>query len=80
VRAFEFSTDRSSSSYLGLLRTVATAANRQPAVAAYVQRRGDSGYRALGVDVLRLEGGRVMEITRFVNADLFRAFGLRSTL
>ena len=80
VRAFEFSTDRNSSSYLGRLRTVATAANRQPAVAAYVQRPSDSVYRALGVDVLRLEGGRVMEITRFVNADLFPAFGLGSTL
>jgi RNA polymerase sigma-70 factor (ECF subfamily) len=80
VRAFEISTDRSSPAYLGRLRTVATAANRQPAVAAYVQRAGDSDYRALGVDVLRLQGDRVIEITRFVNADLFAAFGLLSTL
>jgi RNA polymerase sigma-70 factor (ECF subfamily) len=80
VLAFELSTERGSSSYLGRLRTVATAANRQPAVAAYVQRPGDSQYRALGVDVLRLEGDRVIEITRFVNADLFAAFGLPSTL
>jgi RNA polymerase sigma-70 factor (ECF subfamily) len=80
VRAFELSTERGSSSYLGRLRTVATAANRQPAVAAYVQRPGNSEYRALGVDVLRLEGDRVIEITRFVNADLFAAFGLPSTL
>jgi RNA polymerase sigma-70 factor (ECF subfamily) len=80
VRAFEFSTDPSSSSYLGQLRAVATAANRQPAVAAYVRRPADSQYRALGVDVLRLEGDLVVEITRFVNADLFAAFGLRSTL
>jgi RNA polymerase sigma-70 factor (ECF subfamily) len=80
VRAFELSTDRTSSSYLGRLRTVATAANRQPAVAAYVQRPGAAQYRALGVDVLRLEGDRVIEITRFVNADLFAAFGLPSTL
>jgi RNA polymerase sigma-70 factor (ECF subfamily) len=80
VRAFELSTDRGSSSYLGRLRTVATAANRQPAVAAYVQRPGESQYRALGVDVLRLEGDQVVEITRFVNADVFAAFGLPSTL
>ena len=76
VRAFEISTDRSSPAYLGRLRTVATAANRQPAVAAYALRPGASQYGALGVDVLRLEGDRVIEITRFVNADLFAAFGL----
>jgi RNA polymerase sigma-70 factor (ECF subfamily) len=80
VRAFEISTDRSSPAYLGRLRTVATAANRQPAVAAYVQRPGGSQFVALGVDVLRLEGDRVIEITRFVSADLFAAFGLPSTL
>ena len=80
VRAFELATDRSSSSYLGGLRTVATAANRQPALAAYVRPPGESEYRPLGVDVLRLEGDRVIEITRFVNAELFAAFGLPATL
>jgi RNA polymerase sigma-70 factor (ECF subfamily) len=59
---------------------VATAANRQPAVAAYVRRPGDSEFRALGVDVLRLEGGLVVEITRFVSTDIFAAFGLPPTL
>jgi len=78
--AFEFSTDPSSPSYLGELRTVATAANRQPAVAAYVRRPGDSEYRALGVDVLRFEGDLVVEITRFIRADIFAAFGLPPTL
>jgi len=66
--------------YLGQFRTLATAANRQPAVAAYVRRPGDSDYRALGLDVLRMEGGQVVEITRFVSADLFPAFGLPLTL
>jgi RNA polymerase sigma-70 factor (ECF subfamily) len=78
--AFEFSTDPSSLSYLGQLRTVATAANRQPAVAAYVRRTGDSEYRALGIDVLRLEGDLVVEITRFIRADIFAAFGLPPTI
>jgi RNA polymerase sigma-70 factor (ECF subfamily) len=78
--AFALSTNPGLPSYLGQLRTVATAANRQPAVAAYVRRPGDSEYRALGVDVLRLEGDLVIEITRFVNADLFPAFGLAPTL
>jgi RNA polymerase sigma-70 factor (ECF subfamily) len=74
--AFALSTDPSSPTYLGQLRTVATAANRQPAVAAYVRRPADSEYRALGVDVLRMEGDLVVEVTRFVNPDLFAAFGL----
>jgi RNA polymerase sigma-70 factor (ECF subfamily) len=78
--AFAFSTDPGSPAYLGQLRTVATAANRQLAVAAYVRRPGDSEYRALGVDVLRLEDDLVVEITRFVNADLFAAFGLPPTI
>jgi RNA polymerase sigma-70 factor, ECF subfamily len=78
--AFNLSTDPGSPTYLGRLRTLATAANRQPAVAAYVMKAGDSEYRPLGIDVLRLEGGLVIEITRFVNADLFAAFGLPPTL
>jgi RNA polymerase sigma-70 factor, ECF subfamily len=78
--AFSFATDPSSPTYMGEFRTVATAANRQPAVAAYIRRPGDSEYRALGIDVLRLEGGLVVEITRFIRADIFEAFGLKSTL
>jgi RNA polymerase sigma-70 factor (ECF subfamily) len=78
--AFALSTDPASPAYLGQFRTVATAANRQPAVAAYTRRPGDSAYRALGLDVLRVAGDRVIEITRFVNADLFAAFGLPPTL
>ena len=78
--AFALSTNPAEPSYQGQFRTVATAANRQPAVAAYVRRPGDSEYRALGIDVLRLEGDQVVEITRFVSADLFPAFGLPLTL
>jgi RNA polymerase sigma-70 factor (ECF subfamily) len=73
-------TDPASPVYLGEFRTVATAANRQPALAAYVKRPGDSEFRALGIDVLRLDGGVVDEITRFVGADIFEAFGLKPTL
>jgi RNA polymerase sigma-70 factor, ECF subfamily len=74
--AFMLSTEPGSPTYQGQFRTVATAANRQPAVAAYVRRPGDSQYRALGIDLLRLEGGLVIEITRFIRADIFPAFGL----
>jgi RNA polymerase sigma-70 factor (ECF subfamily) len=66
--------------YLGPFKTVAIAANRQPALAAYVRRPGDSKYRALGIDVLRVEDGLVVEITRFVTADRFPPFGLPPTL
>jgi RNA polymerase sigma-70 factor (ECF subfamily) len=78
--SFTLATDPSSPTYLGRFRTVATAANRQPAIAAYVRSRGDSEYRALGLDVLRLEGGFVVEITRFIGTGMFEAFGLNSTL
>ena len=78
--AFALATNPAEPSYQGQFRTVATAANRQPALAAYVQRPGDSVYRALGIDVLRLESDQVVEITRFDSADLFPAFGLPLTL
>ncbi|GIG87721.1 RNA polymerase sigma factor [Plantactinospora endophytica] len=60
-------------------RHVFTEANRQPAVAGYVRRPGESAYRALGLDVLRIEGGAVAEITSFP-PQVFAAFGLPLTL
>jgi RNA polymerase sigma-70 factor (ECF subfamily) len=80
ANAFAMAVDPSLPTYQGQFRTVATAANRQPAVAAYVRKPGDTEYRALGVDVLRLEGGLVIEITRFVTPDVFTAFGLPMTI
>jgi RNA polymerase sigma-70 factor, ECF subfamily len=64
----------------GRLRTLVTAANRQPAAAHYLRRPGESEYRPLALDVLRIEGGRVAEITSFVFPELFDAFGLPQTL
>src|SRR5262245_2255238 len=46
----------------GRLRCVTTRANRQPAVAVYVLQKGDTTYRALAVDVLRIEEGMISEI------------------
>jgi RNA polymerase sigma-70 factor (ECF subfamily) len=60
----------------GRLRSVAAAANRQPAAAHYLRAPGESDYRPLALDVLRIEGGRVAEITSFVFPRLFPAFGL----
>jgi RNA polymerase sigma-70 factor (ECF subfamily) len=64
----------------GRLRTLVAAANMQPAAAHYLRAPGESAYRPLALDVLRLEGGRVAEIDSFVFPDLFPAFGLPPTL
>jgi hypothetical protein len=50
-----------------------------PAAASYLRRPGDSVFRAFKVDVLRIEGGAIAEITTFGPA-LFSAFGLPATL
>ena len=50
-------------------------ANRMPAAASYLRRPGDSVFRAFKLDVLRVEGGAIAEITTFGPA-LFPAFGL----
>jgi RNA polymerase sigma-70 factor (ECF subfamily) len=60
----------------GDLRSVATAANRQPAVAHYLRAPGESDYAALAFDVVRVEDGRIVEINSFVFPQLFPAFGL----
>lgn len=59
----------------GRLRCVTTRANRQPAVAAYVLRSGDTTYRALALDVLRIEEGIITEIVTF-GPEVFPAFAL----
>jgi RNA polymerase sigma-70 factor, ECF subfamily len=60
----------------GHLRCVLSGANRQPAVAFYVKRAGDSEYRPLALDVLRIEGGALAEVTAFPLEPLLRALGL----
>ena len=64
----------------GSLRAVVSAANRQPALAHYLRPPDESEYRALAIDVLRFECGRIAEITSFPEAGLFAAFGLPPTL
>jgi RNA polymerase sigma-70 factor (ECF subfamily) len=51
--------------YLGRLRMLPTTANRQPAAVCYLRRPGAPGYRAVGLDVLRIEDGLISEITCF---------------
>jgi RNA polymerase sigma-70 factor (ECF subfamily) len=60
-------------------RTVRTQANRQPAIANYFRPPGEQTYQASNLDVLRIEGGLVVEITTF-DTSLFPAFGLPQTL
>jgi hypothetical protein len=59
----------------GRLHCVVTHANLQPAVAAYVCRPGDSTWRALALDVLRIEDGLITEIVVFP-PDSFPSFRL----
>ncbi len=56
-----------------------TAANRMPAAVSYLRRPGDTEYRAFKLDVLRVSGGRITEITTFGVA-LLPSFGLPQTL
>jgi RNA polymerase sigma-70 factor, ECF subfamily len=87
------STDPGSPHYVGHWRLVPVGANLQPAAAAYLRRPGDSEYRAFALDVLRVEDGKIAEITAFIQPgigagefrfdygwDLFRAFGLPPTI
>jgi RNA polymerase sigma-70 factor (ECF subfamily) len=64
---------------LGRWRLVPTSANRQPAAASYYIAPGEDTYKAFKLDVLRIEGGKIAEITTF-GASLFAAFGLPETL
>lgn len=56
-------------------RLLPTQANRLPTAASYLRRSGDSVFRPLKFDVLRIENGVIAEITTF-GPELFTAFGL----
>jgi RNA polymerase sigma-70 factor (TIGR02960 family) len=60
-------------------RLLPTAVNRMPTAASYLRRPGDSQFRPFKLDVLRVEGDRVAEITTFGPA-LFPALGLPAVL
>jgi RNA polymerase sigma-70 factor (ECF subfamily) len=63
----------------GEWRLVPTWANRMPTAASYFRQPGDTVYRAFKFDVLRIEHGRIAEITTF-GPELFPVFGLPSTV
>jgi RNA polymerase sigma-70 factor (ECF subfamily) len=69
------------SGFVGMqgLRGVLTSANRQPAVGFYQWRDQEAAYLPLTVDVLRISGGAIAEITTF-HADRFPRLGLPERL
>jgi RNA polymerase sigma-70 factor (ECF subfamily) len=64
---------------MGDWRLVPTRANRMPAAASYLRKRGETEWRAFKFDILRCEDGGIAEITTF-DATLFEQFGLPLTL
>ncbi|WP_052669937.1 RNA polymerase subunit sigma-70 [Nitriliruptor alkaliphilus] len=63
----------------GELRTLATSANLQPAVANYVRGPGDSHFRLFAVDVLTIRDGLISDIIAF-GGDELEPFDLPGTL
>jgi RNA polymerase sigma-70 factor (ECF subfamily) len=63
----------------GELRCVPVRANRQPAVANYVRKPGETTFNALAIDVLRIEEGEIADIVVFGD-EHFPRFGLPATL
>jgi hypothetical protein len=63
----------------GRVRCVVTHADLQPTVAAYLRRPGDSTWRAMAADVLRIEDRLITEIVVFP-PDSFLAFRLTTVM
>jgi RNA polymerase sigma-70 factor, ECF subfamily len=80
VGSLAASWDPAAPTYVGRFQMVPTHANRQPAVAAYIRAPDDPAYRAFAISVLRIENGRIAELTAFHDAGLFAAFALPTTL
>ena len=62
------------------IRLVPTAANRQPALAAYTLDSESGEHRGYGVMVLALDRERIRGIVGFADTSLFGRFGLPATL
>jgi RNA polymerase sigma-70 factor (TIGR02960 family) len=60
-------------------RLLPTSLNRMPAAASYLRRPGDSAFRPFKLDVLRVEGTEIAEITTFGYL-LFASLGLPDVL
>jgi RNA polymerase sigma-70 factor (ECF subfamily) len=62
--------------YVGRFRMVPVRANGEPAVAAYVRGPGEQDFTAFAISVLRIEAGRIADMTAFHDPGLFAGFGL----
>ena len=60
----------------GRWRVLPVTANGQPALAEYLRDDERGGFKAHGINVLTLDGGRVAEIMAFLDPALFARFGL----
>ncbi|MEV4148903.1 RNA polymerase subunit sigma-70 [Amycolatopsis sp. NPDC049691] len=65
VRALSLSMDPASPHCVGRFRMRPTRANRQPAVATWLRRPGEAGYRWFGVSLLTIEHGLITELAAF---------------
>jgi RNA polymerase sigma-70 factor, ECF subfamily len=63
-------------SALGELLLVPVWLNRQPAAATYARRPGEAAFRALAVDVLRVEDGVLAEVLSWEHTAAFPVFDL----
>lgn len=61
---------------LGHFRSVATFANRQPAVAHYLRKWDDTEFRAFTLVVLSFEDEELVDFTTFMAPQMFANFGL----
>lgn len=80
MAALTTSWDPSSPHYVGRFRMLATAANGQPAAAAYVRKPDDAEYQAFAIGLLTIVDDRIVELTAFHDTRLFPMFGLPETL
>lgn len=64
----------------GTWRHQPVSANGQPAVASYLSKDGSGPFPAWAITVLTLRGHRIAELTTFIGAEHFPAFGLPTSL
>jgi RNA polymerase sigma-70 factor (ECF subfamily) len=64
----------------GQWRVLPIAANRQLGAAGYVRRPGESTFGPFAITVLRMAGGRLVEIAAFQRPSMFEAFGLPASI
>jgi RNA polymerase sigma-70 factor (ECF subfamily) len=65
IRALSLSLDPAAPTCVGRFRMLPVRANRQPAVATYLRRPGEDGYRWFGVTLLTVERGLVAAMAAF---------------